>query len=339
MILFSYMYQKLKERMSTGTSYPCFVFFADTHFRVDKPDWNNSGFQQVLDKAALETPLFILIGGDLIDNGKDINYQKFIAVCVNYTITTGIPIIPIIGNHHYYQVINPLTTYHQYIGPSNFRLEIESGLADTLTIVGFNDAQPYRPGTSSDIADTKDKTCTKIWRKSDWHLFNFSCKYLNQESHLITNLDNSQGNHIIVSMHVPPRLNPLANALDEKIKKEYPFCAGTKKLPELTKNYRNLWMLVHGNSITDTSNATKWFVDTIRHRNKVEMVMTGHIHTYYWFSKFNGHQIDYVISGGGGNDNQVGSLSGFPVTKRHYIKVFFNPTTQRFEHQKVDVGN
>jgi|GEM_PF-2151236 len=339
MILFSYMYERLKERMSMCTTYPCFIFFADTHFRIDKPGWDNSGFHQVLDKAALESPLFILIGGDLIDNGKDENYQAFIELCINYTITTGIPIIPIIGNHHYYQVTNPLNKYHHYIGPANFRLEIEGGLSDTLTIVGFNDAQPYRQGTSGNIPDMKDKTCTKMWKKFDWHLFDFSAKYLNQDSHFVDNLDNSQGNHIIVSMHVPPRLNPLASALYGKIKEEYPYCAGTKLLQKLIKYYRDLWMLVHSNSTTDKGNSTKLFVDTIQKRNKVEMVMTGHVHTYYWFSRLDGHQIDYVISGGGGNNNQVGSLQGFPVTKRHYIKVVFNPDSQRFEHQKINAGN
>jgi len=339
MILFSYMYERLKERMSTGITYPCFIFFADTHFRIDKPDWDNSGFYHVLNKVALESPLFILIGGDLIDNGKDENYQAFIELCINYTITTGIPIIPIIGNHNYYQVTNPLYKYHQYIGPDNFRLEIEGGLPDTLTIVGLNDAQPYRQVASDNIPDMKDNTCTKIWRKSNWHLFDFSHECLNQDSNFVDNLDNSQGNHIIVSMHVPPRLNPLTSALDGKIEKEYPHYAGTKKLEELVTYYRDLCMLVHGNSTTDKNDSTKWFVDTIQQSNKVEMVMTGHVHTYYWFSRLHGHQIDYVISGGGGNNNQVGSLKGFPVTKRHYIKVFFNPYSQRFEHQKINAGN
>lgn len=340
MTLFSDMKIKLDARVAGAkTPYPCFVFLADSHY-VSGAD--NSGFTKILNQAAGENPLFILIGGDLVNSSWTKNYQDFIQECNTYTANTNIPVIPTMGNHEFYHPKgqknppNPLNLYHQYMGPANFRLEIAAGgLEDTLTVVAFNDAEPELPGKKEAIPDRKDLACSLIFEKKDWHIFEFSRQYLNSKSHFIDNLNNSQGNHIITTMHVPPRLNPLATAADQKVAQEWPYCA-SPKIDELIKYHRDLWMLVHGNSTPDKNDATQWFVDVINNRSKVEMVMTGHVHTYYPFQRTEGHLVQYVVSGGGGN-NTASPFPGYPVTKYHYIKVKYDEAANRFVHEKVDV--
>lgn len=331
--------------------YPQFIFFADVHYDAST---SNSGFEQVLNKIAAQeknNTLFILIGGDLVDKGSSANYTAFINRCNQFYNETNIPIIPTIGNHEFYGV-SPKDTeiqrYKQYIGSVNFPLEISNkGLPDSLSVVAFNDAKPRKP-VKIKIPD-RAHNCNTITR--DRHVFYFRENYIHLDplapekfSHFPQYLNQSKGNHIIVTSHVPPRKNPLATTLDELIQSEYAFCVSKNpviSMPNLKSYYRDLWMLVHGNSqYSYNLDSTQMYVDEIKNRQKVELLLTGHVHTYYHFALTEAnHPLEVVISGGGGNHSAQAISASQPVTKYHYLQIKYDTALQRYYHIKVDAGN
>ena len=197
------------------------------------------------------------------------------------------------------------------MGSVNYPLEISNkGLKDSVTVIAFNDAKPHKLEKISYPDIGKNKNCAK--KTNTKHLFYFPNNYIVESSlapekfsHFPDYLKNSQGNHIIVTMHVPPRKDPLPSMLDKFIQDEYAKCIKANPIitmKDLKTYYRNLWMLVHGNSTADKNDSTKWFVDAIKNstnRKKVELLLMGHVHTFYPFPLPEANQnLQCVISGG-----------------------------------------
>ena len=291
------------------------------------------------------------MGGDLVDKGSDLNYTAFVNRCNQFFQETGIPIIPTMGNHEFYGVTpkgSEIARYKKYIGSTNFPLDISSqGLPDSLTVVAFNDAKPRKP-VKLKIPD-RVHSCNTISR--DYHVFYFRDNYIHLDplapdkfSHFPDYLNQSKGNHIIVTMHVPPRKDPLPVTLDQLIQSEYAYCVSQNpviSMPNLKMYYRDLWMLVHGNSNWSFNlDSTQLFVNEVKNRRKVELILTGHVHTYYHFPLMEAnHPLDVVISGGGGNTSAQAISASQPVTKYHYIQVKYDSILGRFIYIKVDAGN
>jgi predicted MPP superfamily phosphohydrolase len=352
MPLLNEMITRLNTRIAQAQApYQQLIYFADVHY---DSSLDNAGFEKILVKIAAEEKeqtICVLIGGDLVDSGSGQNYTAFSARCNRFFSETGIPIIPTMGNHEFYGVTpkgSELTRYNQYIGNANFPIEISNrGLPDSLTIVAFNDAKPRKPAKVQ-IPD-RSNSCKTITK--DYHVFYFRDNYIHLDpkapdkySHFTQYLDQSQGNHILVTMHVPPRKNPLPQMLDQFIQREYDACVASNpviSMDDLKMYYRDLWMLVHGNS--DWSNyldSTQMFVDEVKNRRKVELILTGHVHSYYTFPLSEAdHRLDVVVSGGGGNHSARSYTPTHPVTKYHYIKVQYDQTLNRFVYSKVDAGN
>lgn len=352
MALLNTMIQRLSSRVSGAqTPYDHFIYFADVHY---KSNTLNTGFEKILTQISQEkdSTLFILIGGDMIDSGSVANYTAFVNRCNQFYNQTGIPIIPTMGNHEFYGVnagVNEISRYKQYMGEINFPLTIPaSGLGDSVSIVAFNDAKPHK--LEKIIYPNISKGCVN--RSNTKHLFYFPHNYIRfsslapeKYSHFpdYLNSASANSNHIIVTMHVPPRKNPLSNMLDTFIRNEYSHCLAVNPVispSALQAYYRNLWMLVHGNSTADKNDSTQWFVDQIKNRSKVELVLMGHVHTYYTFPLTEAnHNLQMVISGGGGNNSAQTYDNAQPVTKYHYIRVKYDAGLNRFVTNKVDVGN
>ncbi|MDP4109399.1 MAG: metallophosphoesterase [Bacillota bacterium] len=352
MPLLNEMTDRLRARIDAAqTPYDHFVYFADVHY---KSGTSNSGFEKILNRISQEKDgtLFILIGGDMIDSGSVANYTAFIERCNAFFNQTGIPVIPTMGNHEFYGVnanVDEISRYKQYMGEINFPLSIPGrGLGDSVSVVAFNDAKPHK--LEKIIYPNISQSCVN--RSNTKHLFYFPHNYIRlsalapeKYSHFPDYL-NSAGaasNHILVTMHVPPRKNPLENMLDTFIRNEYSHCLLVNpviSLSALQSYYRNLWMLVHGNSTADKNDSTQWFVDEIKNRSKVELILMGHVHTYYTFALTEAnHNLQMVISGGGGNNSAQTYDNAQPVTKYHYIRVRYDAALNRFITSKVDVGN
>jgi predicted MPP superfamily phosphohydrolase len=346
------MIKRLNARIAGALSpYPQFIFFSDVHYRTDT---SNAGFEKVLSQISAQekdSTLFILIGGDLVDKGSDANYTAFVNRCNRFFLDTGIPIIPTMGNHEFYGVSpneTEIQRYRKYIGNANFPVEISAqGLPASLTVVAFNDAKPRKP-VKLKIQD-RANNCKTITR--DRHVFYFRDNYIHLDplapekfSHFPEYLNQSRGEHIVVTSHVPPRKTPLPETLDALIQKEYAHCVSQNPVISMSKlksYYRDLWMLVHGNSdYSYNLDSTQMLVNEIKNRQKVELVLTGHVHTYYTFPLAEAnHPLQVVISGGGGNKSAQAITSSQPVTKYHYIQVKYDATLRRFYHIKVDAGN
>ena len=347
------MIERLNARINdASTPYEQFIFLSDVHYSTTS---SNAGFEKILTQIQnleINKTLFILIGGDMIDKGNIQNYTAFIDICNQFYAQTGIPIIPTMGNHEFYGVsanTNEISRYKKYMGSTNYPLEISNkGLKDSLTVVAFNDAKPHKLEKISYPDIGKGKNCAK--KTNTKHLFYFPHNYIHYSSlapknfsHFPDYLNNSQGNHIIVTMHVPPRKDPLPTMLDQFIQDEYAACIKANPIitmKDLKTYYRNLWMLVHGNSTADKNDSTQWFVDEIKNRKKVELVLMGHVHTYFPFllSEAN-HNLQCVISGGGGNNSARTYDSAYPVTKYHYMRIKYDTNLGRFVYQKVNAGN
>ena len=344
------MTERLRQRvLSAAAPYQQFIYFADVHYKNNTP---NAGFERILTQVGHERSrtLFILIGGDMVDKGSGANYAAFISRCNGYFRDTGIPIIPTMGNHEFYGVPadeDETGWYKQYMGDTNFPLEIpKEGLGDSLTVVAFNGAKPHK--LEKIVYPDISKDC--INRTNTKHLFYFPHSYIRfsklapeKYSRFPLYLDTAKGNHIIVTTHVPPRKDPLPKMLDTFVDAEYAQCLAVNPVitpGALRTYYRNLWMLVHGNSTADKNDSTQWFADEIKDRQKVELVLMGHVHTYYTFPLAeSNHDLQMVISGGGGNSSAQTYDSAFPVTKYHYMRVSYHPALNRFVTQKVDAGN
>jgi len=352
MPLLDSMKAKLNSRIAHAPNpFQQLIYFADVHYNTSR---DNGGFEKILEQIAAEEKdktLCVLIGGDLVDSGSGQNYTAFCARCERFYVETGIPVIPAMGNHEFYGVSpkgSELTRYKQYIGDANFSIEISNkGMPDSLTIVAFNDAKPRKPAKVQ-IPD-RSNHCNTITK--DWHVFYFRDNYIHLDpmapekySHFTQHLNESQGNHILVTMHVPPRKNPLPQMLDQFIQREYADCVAQNpviSMDNLKTYYRDLWMLVHGNS--DWSNfldSTQMLVDELKNRGKVELVLAGHVHTYYTFSLSEAnHRLDVVVSGGGGNRSARTYTPTHPVTRYHYMRIQYDSVINRFVYTKVDAGN
>lgn len=343
------MIKHLKTRIANASKpYSQYVYFADVHYKAKS---KNTGFKKILAKIKKEKndTLLILIGGDLVDGGTDANYKAFVKECKTFYGQTKIPIIPTMGNHEFYSVKSGTTAlkqYEKYIGKQNFRIEIsKKGLLDSLSIIAFNDAKPNK----LESIKVPTKSCT--WKNKDKHLFYFPYNYIKYSSqapekysHFPDYLKAAKGKHIAIVSHVPLRKKPLVDMLDNYIKKTFSKCTNVPNPPttlaDLITYYRNLWMLVHGNSTIDKNDSTQWFLDAIKNRKKVQLVLMGHVHTYYPFSLNEGnHKIQFVISGGGGNSSCTTYDSNHPVDKYHYIKVKYDTTKKKFVTNKVNVSN
>lgn len=352
MPLLNTMIERLNTRINRAAApYAQFIYFADVHYKFDA---SNSGFEKILNQIKtleMDKTLFILIGGDMIDNGKTQNYSSFIDRCNSYYLETGIPIIPTMGNHEFYSVepnVDEISRYRYYMGNINYPLDIPAkGLGDSLRVVAFNDAKPHKTEKISYPNISKGKNCTT--QKKTKHLFYFPFSYINltstapeKYSHFPDYLETS-AHHVIVTMHVPPRKDPLPAMLDSFIQNEYAACLKVNpiiSMPVLKTYYRNLWMLVHGNSTTNKNDSTQWFVDEIKKRGKVELVLMGHVHTFYPFPLLEAnHDLQLVISGGGGNNSASAYSTAYPVTKYHYMRVKYDAGVNRFVYEKVDAGN
>lgn len=353
MALLDVMVDRLYHRIDEAShAFPQFIYFADVHYQKGG---KNDGFDKVLSqiqKQEKTETLFVLIGGDMIDAGSEENYSAFIERCEQfYQDTTspdkcGIPIIPTMGNHEFYGVKpknTEIETYKGFMGDVNFPLDIPAeGLGDTLRIVAFNDAMPrkYKKIKMPDIG--KGKNCaTKV---KDKHLFYFPDAYIHlsktapkKYSHFPEFLK-TEANHIIVTSHVPPRKDPLLGMLDSFIENEYTACLKKNpviSLKKLKDYYRDLWMLVHGHSEATQNDSTQWFIDTLSTSSKVELVLMGHVHTYYPFTVPEIDKVQMVISGGGKGSKTYSSK--YPVANHHYLRVKYDVTTNRFVYEKVDV--
>lgn len=333
------------------TPYQQLIYFADVHYVAGG---DNAGFEKILGQIASqekEQTLCVLIGGDLVDRGSIQNYNAFVDRCNRFYNETDIPIIPTMGNHEFYGVSpkgSELDRYKQYIGNANFPIEIsDKGLPDSLTIVAFNDAKPRKP-VREQIPD-RANNCSTITK--DYHVFYFRDNYIHLDpkapekySHFTQYLDQSRGNHVIVTMHVPPRKNPLPQMLDQFIQREFAYCVAHNpviSMDGLKTYYRDLWMLVHGNSNwSNYLDSTQMFIDEVKNRRKVELILTGHVHTYYTFPLSEAdHKLDVVVSGGGGNHSARSYTTTHPVTRYHYMRIQYDMALNRFVYSKVDAGN
>jgi predicted phosphodiesterase len=351
MPLLNTMLKRLNDRINeAGSPYSQIIFMADVHYRYDSA---NTGFEKILDQIKSnerDKTLFILIGGDSVDSGSDKNYTAFINRCEKFyketkpaENKTGIPIIPVIGNHEFYGVQKKNTeiqTYKSYIGSVNFPLDIPvKGLGHSLRVVAFNDAKP-RKGEKFSFPDPSNGCASQTQQK---HLFYFPYSYIQYSKtapekysgfpdYLKTN-----AHHIIVAMHVPPRKDPLPTMLDKYIRKRFANCVKKKDvMNKILEYYRNLWMLVHANSTPDKNDSTQWFIDEIKKSNKVELVLMGHVHTYYPFVIPEVSNVQMVISGGGGKGSRPYS-DEYPVSLYHYLRIKYDESKKRFVYQKVDV--
>lgn len=344
------MIVRLNQRIANASApFPQFVYLADVHYDITK---SNSGFEKILTQISAEKDwtLFILIGGDLVNSGSNANYTAFRNRCNAYYQQTGIPIIPTMGNHEFYSVpasIDEIAQYRNYMGAINFPLELpQKALGDSLTVVAFDDAKPHKLQKIS-YPDISNHCVTK---QNTIHLFYFPFNYIhlnplapNMFSHFPDYLDNAQGNHILVTSHVPPRKDPLPAMLNNFVQSEYSACLKVNpviSMSNLKTYYRNLWMLVQGNSTADKNDSTQWYADEIKNRTKVELLLAGHVHTYFPFRLAEAnHDLQIVISGGGGNSSASTYDPVYPVTKYHYLKISYSPNQNRFVYTKVDAGN
>jgi hypothetical protein len=259
MPLLNVMTERLNDKINSASApYAQFIYLADVHFKSDS---SNSGFEKILSQIKTlekDNTLFILIGGDMIDNGKVQNYTAFINRCNAFYLETGIPIIPTMGNHEFYSVepnVDEISRYRTYMGSINYPLDIPAkGLGDSLRVVAFNDAKPHK--TEKIHYPNISKNC--VTQTNTKHLFYFPSSYIHltksapeKYSHFPDYL-NTTLNHVIVTMHVPPRKDPLPATLDAFIEEEFAACLKVNpviSMKDLKTYYRNLWMLVHGNSI------------------------------------------------------------------------------------------
>lgn len=351
MPLLNTMTERLRQRISQADlPYSQFIYLADVHYEHGS---SNRGFDKILSQITEQerkNTLFILVGGDLVDSGSEENYKAFVDRCNRFyeetkgSGTTGIPIIPCMGNHEFYGVQpknTELATYKKWIGSVNFPLDIPvQGLGHSLRIVAFNDAKPHQLENFS-IPNPKENCSARKKRK---HLFYFPYNYIRlsdkapeKYSHFPDYLT-TDAHHIIVTMHVPPRKDPLPRMLDAFIEKEYAACLPVKSMGKLKEYYRNLWMLVHGNSTADKTDSTEWFISEIKKHQKVEMVLMGHVHTFYPYIIPEIGNVRMVISGGGGNRSASAYDPTHPVTKYHYLRIKYDANTSRFVYEKVDAG-
>ncbi len=357
MQLLDTMKERLAKRVSSaGKPYKQFIYLADIHF---KADGNNAGFEEILHRIAEEKDdtLFVLLGGDMVETGSRENYEAFIERCERFYRETGegVPIIPTVGNHELYGVeegINAEGRYSGYMGDMNFAIHIAArGLGASVSIVAFADAKPR----VLERAKSPNQKSQCEGRPNSRHLFYFPHGYIRLPKHpsdadkrrysnfpgFLDAAEKASG-HILVTMHVPPRKDPLPRMLNAFVENGYACCLEqnpTISMKDLKKYYRNLGMLVHGNSTADKNDSTQWFADEISSRKKVEMVLMGHVHTYYPFTLPGAERIQMVISGGGGNNTAMTYDPGHPVTTWHYLRVMYSMSKKRFIYAKVDAGS
>jgi hypothetical protein len=366
MAFFDEMTDHLKQRIDNSVEaakpYEQFVFLSDIHYvpNKDPNKENNPGFEAILQQIYKERDktLFVLLGGDMINYGYQDYYNAFMKRCrqfYNDTMDgpggTGVPIIPSMGNHEYYTdltIDKSLPRYNEKIGKSNYSIEIpEAALKASLTLITFRDSMP-RIDHKIAIPNFKNNC---VNQNKDYHLFQFPHSYIEYNpkdpgkySKFPTFLKEAQGKHIIVTMHVPPRKNPLANLLDTVINEEYGPCATGKALGKIRAYYRDLWTLVHEKS---TADSTQWFIDCIKDDTRVELVLAGHVHTYYPFllpkPAETNHTLEIVIDGCGGNKSAMTFDPNYPVSDNNnnynYIMVKYDAVQKRFKHEIAYVND
>jgi predicted phosphodiesterase len=93
-----------------------FIVVSDTHIEGG----NAHGLEKIRDAALAEGDKFVAITGDITQNGRREDLEKFIEIAGSLR-AAGVPCYPIIGNHDVY--FNNWSNWRDLIGSSTYRVE------------------------------------------------------------------------------------------------------------------------------------------------------------------------------------------------------------------------
>ncbi|MDR3192797.1 MAG: metallophosphoesterase [Treponema sp.] len=93
-----------------------FIVVSDTHIE----DGNARGLEKIRDAAVAEGDAFVAVTGDITQNGKREDLEKFIGIADSLR-AAGIPCYPVIGNHDVY--FNNWPNWRDLIGSSTYRVD------------------------------------------------------------------------------------------------------------------------------------------------------------------------------------------------------------------------
>jgi predicted phosphodiesterase len=93
-----------------------FIVVSDTHIQ----DGNAHGLERLRDAAAAGGDAFVAVTGDITQNGKREDLEKFLEIAGSLR-AIGVPCYPIVGNHDVY--FNNWSNWRDLIGSTTYRVE------------------------------------------------------------------------------------------------------------------------------------------------------------------------------------------------------------------------
>ncbi len=161
----------------TGTDDPCqpFTFIAGGDTRSNNDYGPNEFWRPILDESLLHDPLFVLVNGDLVEEGNDFLQWRY---WIDSIHGAGAAIMPSLGNHDDSDVDGDTATYNQVFGlPRNddplgatedyYYFVNGDAVFVTLSTSSFHDATDF-----SQQAQWLDRTLTetdRTWKIVQFH--------------------------------------------------------------------------------------------------------------------------------------------------------------------------